>query len=123
MPASRLAFSSTAVSGSHNATMRTPLMAERLETWFLPRPLRPITATRMSLLAPVTWPHECAESVTAPVAKADDLRNERRVNLFIEDLFSSGVVNVTFGNLGGILVAVVKIEAVAQGQAAACGDG
>src|SRR5882724_5962468 len=82
-----------------------------------------MTATRMSLLAPATWPHECAESATAPVANADDLRNERRVSLFIEDLFSSGVIGVTVGDLGGFLVAIVKIEAVAQRQAAARGDG
>src|SRR4051812_1889569 len=42
-----------------------------------------MTATRMSLFAPTTWPHERADNAAAPAMTAEFLRNVRRVNEFI----------------------------------------
>src|SRR5262245_53621728 len=75
--------SSTLLSTSHNATSRAPLALSRLLMWLLPRPFKPMTATRTSLLAPATWPQDRALSATPAAAMADDLRKERRERWFM----------------------------------------
>ena len=77
----------TFLSTSHRATRRTPLSLRKPSMWSLPRPLKPMTATRMSPFAPAARAHEEAGSASAEAARADDLRNERRV-VFIGCLVS-----------------------------------
>jgi hypothetical protein len=53
-------------------------MRARLERWFCPRPFRPITATRMSSLAPITRAQDLAGRTAPAAASAEVFRNVRR---------------------------------------------
>src|SRR5262245_18098141 len=86
-----------------------------------------MTATRISPLAPATWPQEWAENAAAPAAITEVLRNWRRVNrliglmvglLPVRDLFCR-VVGVARGNPSRFLVTDMKIETVIEPQSAA----
>src|SRR5438105_11308174 len=71
------------LSASQSATRRTPFIFLKALMWLSPRLRMPITATRISSLAPATWDHDRAGQLKAPAATMEFLRNVRRVNGFI----------------------------------------
>src|SRR5438105_6703329 len=71
------------LSASQSATRRTPFIFLKALMWLSPRLRMPITATRISSLAPATCDHDRAGQLKAPAATREFLRNVRRVNGFI----------------------------------------
>src|SRR5438552_19040833 len=68
--------------------MRAPSALRKALMCSPPRPLKPTTATRTSLLDPATCAQERAGRPKAAAVSAVDLRNVRRVRFFIIELSS-----------------------------------
>src|ERR1700722_9987962 len=84
---------STDSSASQRATRRTPFILRQASICDLPRPLKPITAIRMSSLAPTTCPYDLADrpvkrdSPAAVATAAELFRKPRRVRVFFIEFF------------------------------------